>query len=120
VDSLEAIRVSAAIRPILESGEVRERRTNWETRSGGKASFTSPGRKHSVDSDLTLRKMEEVGRESLQGSLGNMYWLPEKNGCLKGDLHSFLNKKDQRMSVMGERNEEEVRYVTSRVRAYCK
>lgn len=112
-------RISPAIKAILDSGEVRERKTNWETTQGGRASFQSASRRQGVGSDQTLKRMESEGRADLQGSLGNMYWLPTAGGELADELHTTLHKNDQRVAIMGERTEQEVRYVINRIRAYC-
>jgi hypothetical protein len=112
------LRLGPAIKRILDSGEVRERKTNWETLQGGRASFQSPSRKQGVDNDETLKRMEAEGRDDMQGSLGNMYWLPN-GGALQDELHTALHKKDPRVSIMGERTEEEVRYVIGRIREHC-
>jgi hypothetical protein len=119
LSAFEVVRVSSAIKPILESGEVRERRTRWETTQGGKATFTSPGLDKDIRADATLRAMEAAGRGNIQGSMGNMYWLVRDGSTLDHEFHTFLHRKDQRLAIMGEKIEEEVRYVIGRIRAHC-
>jgi hypothetical protein len=119
LNAFDVVRVSPAIKGILESGEVRERRTRWETIQGGKATFTSPGLSKDIRADATLRKMEDAGSGAIQGSMGNMYWLPKDGSTLRQEFHSLLHRKDQRIGIMGEKIEEEVRYVIGRIRAHC-
>jgi hypothetical protein len=117
--TFETLRVGTAIKPILRSGEVRGRAANWETLQGGRVSFTSPGMRQGIGADETLRRMEAIGGEDIQGRLGNMYWLPPEAGVLTQELHAMVHKKDQRVGIMGEKLEEEVRYVVGRIRAHC-
>jgi hypothetical protein len=119
IRTFEVVRVNTAIRPIRNGSEVRERKVNLETIQGGKASFTSPGKRHSVKADQTLRKMEAAGDRDVQGSFGNFYWLPANTNQLDEEMHTTLHKKDQRVGVFGEKLETEVRYVVRRVRAHC-
>jgi hypothetical protein len=119
LDGFEVVRISAAIKPLLNSGEVRDRRTRWETMQGGRATFTSPGMKKGIGADDTLRRMEAAGRDDIQGSLGNMYWLPNGTNAMKEEFHTTLHKTDQRIGIMGEKTEQEVRYVVGRIRAHC-
>jgi hypothetical protein len=118
LNAFQVVRVSTGIKRILESGEVRERRTRWETMAGGKATFTSPALHKDIRDDATLRKMEAAGSGAIQGSMGNMYWLT-KDGTLKQEFHTLLHRKDQRLGIMGEKIEKEVRYVIGRIRAHC-
>ena len=119
LDAFEVVRISTAIKPLLDSGEVRDRRTRWETIQGGRATFTSPGMRKGIGADETLRRMEAAGRDDIQGSLGNMYWLPKGSTAMKDEFHTTLHKRDQRIGIMGEKTEQEVRYVVGRIRAYC-
>jgi hypothetical protein len=119
LSAFEVVRVSSGIKSILESGEVRERRTRWETIAGGKATFTSPALHKDIRDDATLRKMEAAGSGAIQGSMGNMYWLAKDSATLNQEFHSLLHRKDQRVGVMGEKIEQEVRYVIGRIRAHC-
>lgn len=115
----ELVRVSQAIKPLLESGEVRERKTNWETKSGGKAGFSSVGKHFSVKDDDTLKRMHDQGGDDLRGSMGVMYWIP--NGSdLESELSTVIDRKDQRLAIRGERREKEVRHVVGCVRRYCR
>ena len=120
LNAFEVVRVSTAIKSILESGEVRERRTRWETMAGGKATFTSPAQHKDIRDDATLRKMEAAGSGAIQGSMGNMYWLPRDGATLKQEFHSLMHRKDQRVGIMGEKIEQEVRYVIGRIRAHSR
>lgn len=119
LDAFDVVRVSLAIKPLLGSGEVRDRRTRWETIQGGKATFTSPGMNKAISADETLRRMEAAGRDDIQGSLGNMYWLSKPASGLNDEFHTTLHRRDQRIGVMGEKHEREVRYVVGRIRAHC-
>jgi len=119
LSTFDVVRVSQAIDPILRSGEVRERRTRWETTGGGRATFTSAGIEKDIRADATLRKMEAAGKGDILGSMANMYWLPKDGGPITGDFHTFLHRQDQRIGIMGEKAESEVRYVIERIRAHC-
>jgi len=120
VRDFDITRVSVAIQPLqLNRAEVRERRINWETVRGGKASFTSAGKRYAVNADETLRRMADAGKNDVQGSLGNFYWLAGKGRTLKEEAHTILHRKDQRVALAGEKRESEVRHVVGRIRAHC-
>jgi hypothetical protein len=119
LSTFDVVRVSPAIKSILEIEAVRDRRTRWETIGGGRATFTSPGIDKGIRADETLRRMEAAGGDDLQGGMGNMYWRPDPAGGMTQEFHTTLHRKDQRVGIMGEKNETEVRYVISRIRAHC-
>jgi hypothetical protein len=113
------VRISPAVKKILDSGEVKDRKTDWEGSDGGKATFASSGKGRGVRDHAVLRQMEAIGKKKMQARLGNMYWLPTDNG-LASEFHTVMLRKDQRIGIYGQKAESEVRYVIGRIRTYCR
>jgi hypothetical protein len=114
----ERIRVSPAIQSIEESGEVRRRQLAYETLRGGRARFTSANRAMDTYADPALERAGQALGGDKAGWLGNFYWHPVP-GSIERELHSKLYALDQRVGIFGDRLEQEVRYVISRIRYYC-
>lgn len=117
LSQFERVRVSRTIQSIEESGEVRRRQLAYETRRGGKASFTSASRSADTYADPDLERAGQALGDEAAGLLGNFYWHPVPD-ILECELHSKLYASDQRVGIFGERREREVRYVISRIRHY--
>jgi hypothetical protein len=117
LSQFEQVRVSRAIQPIEESGEVRRRQLAYETRRGGKARFTSASPSADTYADPDLERAGQALGGEAAGLLGNFYWHPVP-GILKRELHSMLYASDQRVGIFGERREQEVRHIISRIRYY--
>ena len=118
LSQFEQVRVSRAIQRIQESGEVRRRQLAYQTRRGGKATFTSADWSRDTFADPDLERAGQALRSGTAGLLGNFYWLPVQ-GKLGRELHSKLYASDQRVGVFGEHLEQNVRYVLFRIRYYC-
>ena len=117
--AFEVVRVSRSVKKLLDSGEIRNRKTNWETVGGAKADLASAGRSKGVRDDMLLSQMEALGKKKMQPRLGNMYWLPV-DGHLQGEVHTVIHRKDQRVAIFGQRLQSEVQYVIGRIRSYCR
>lgn len=113
------LRISRAIQPIEDSGEVRARQLDYETRRGGRARFTSSSPSAGTHADPDLSRADQALGQSIAGWLGNFYWLAGSSP-LQQELHVKLYGFDQRVGIFGERPESEVRYVLSRIRHYCR
>ncbi|NLX97793.1 MAG: hypothetical protein GXY83_16640 [Rhodopirellula sp.] len=109
--------VRKAIRKIEESKETSKRQVAIETQRGGRASFTSKGRKADVFDDPDLKKSRKAMGQTAS-VLGNFYWL-EASPHLERRLHVKLYATDQRVAIFGECSETEVKYVLSRVCHHC-
>lgn len=118
ISRFERVRVSQAIGAVELSGEVRRRQIAYQTRRGGKASFTSASRSGDTSADPALQGAVDSLRGETAGVLGNFYWLPGRDG-LASELHCKLYAADHRVGVFGEHEERDVRYVISRIRYYC-
>lgn len=118
LSQFEQVRVSRAIQRIEESDEVRRRQLAYQTRRGGKATFTSADRSRDTFADPDLERAGQALRGETAGLLGNFYWLPVQ-GKLGRELHSKLYASDQRVGIFGEHHERGVCYVISRIRYYC-
>jgi hypothetical protein len=119
VTTLDVVRVSRSVKKLLDSGEIRNRKTNWETLGGAKADLASAGRSKGVRDDELLSQMEALGKKKMQPRLGNMYWLPAGD-ALESELHTVIHRRDQRVAIFGQRLQKEVRYVIGRIRSYCR
>ncbi len=117
LNQFQRVRVSRAIQHIERSGEARRRQLAYETRRGGKASFTSASRSVDTYADPDLERAGQALGGETAGLLGNFYWHPVP-GILEREFHSKLYASDQRVGIFGERREREVRYVISRIRHY--
>jgi hypothetical protein len=117
LSQFEWVRVSRAIQRIEASGEVRRRQLAYQTRRGGKVTFTSAGRLRDTSTDPDLQKAGQA-LSGTAGLLGNFYWLPVE-GKPGRELHTKLYASDQRIGIFGEQQERDVRYVLSRIRHYC-
>lgn len=112
------LRLAKAIQRIESSGEVRRRQLAYETREGGKASLQSSGQTRDIDSDPDLDGFRQSLGDRTIRTLGNFYWLPT-SGNLQREIYTKIYGVDQRVGIFGECEEEEVRYVLSRIRHYC-
>jgi len=117
LNQFQRVRVSRAIQCVERSGEARRRQLAYETRRGGKASFTSASRLSDAYADPDLQSAGQALGGETAGLLGNFYWYPVE-GTLERELHSKIYAPDQRVGIFGERREREVRYVISRIRYY--
>jgi len=115
----ERVRVSQTIRRIQESDEVRRRQLFYQTKYGGKIEMTSSSQLEDTFEDPILRRTGEDLQKQSAGLLGNFYWLPVKDK-LETEVHCKIYARDQRVGIFGEHREEDVRYVLSRIRYYCK
>jgi len=115
----ERVRISRAIHRIEASGEVRRRRVAYQTRRGSRATFTSAGRYHDAFADPDLAQAGIALGEGIAGVEGNFYWLPVA-GKLESAVYTKLYQSDQRVGILGEHPEQDVRYVLSRIRHYCR
>lgn len=119
ISEFDLLRVSRGIRHVERSSEARRRQLSEETKRGSRATFTSGSRKRDAfvdDPDL------DASRTALRESspvLGNFYWLPV-DGKLKCETHVKLYAQDQRVGIFGELDEDEVRFVLSRIRHHCR
>jgi hypothetical protein len=111
----QPVRVSRAIQRIQASDEVRGRQLAYQTRRGGKATFTSAGRSRDTFADPDLARARQALESGVAGVLGNFYWLPAQGGLTR-ELHSKLYASDQRVGIFGEHLEKDVRYVLFRIR----
>ena len=118
LDQFEKVHVSRAIKPIEASGEVRRRKLSYQARRGGKATFTSADQSSDTYADAAFERAGQLLREETTGWLGNFYWLSQE-GKLDRDLHVQIYAPDQRTAIFGEHNEQDVRYVLSRIQRYC-
>lgn len=119
LSQFDRVRVSRGILPIQESGEVRRRQVRYQTRRGGRATFTSASWSRDAFADPALDRAEEALGDETAGLLGNFYWLPAEEK-LGQELHSKIYASDQRIGLFGEHEEGDVRYVVSRVRHHCR
>jgi hypothetical protein len=118
INRFERVLVNRAIYPLEQSGEVRRRQLAYATRRGSKANLTSSGRSTDTYSDLTMQRVGQALGAETSGWLGNFYWHPVPNTVVS-ELHCKIYAVDQRIGIFGERLEQEVRYVVSRIRHYC-
>lgn len=118
LSQFERLRVSRVIVPIQESGEVRRRQLRYQTRRGGRATFTSAGPSRDALADPALDRAEQALGEETAGLLGNFYWIAAE-GKLGAEIHAKIYASDQRIGLFGEHEERDVRHVVSRIRHYC-
>lgn len=117
ISGFDRLRVSRGIGRIESSGEARSRQLAHQTKRGGRATFTSRGRKRDALDDQDLN----AARNALGNTsplLGNFYW---QDVVEEGrEMHVKLYAADQRLGIFGEHSEEEVRHVLSRIRHHCR
>ncbi len=119
IENFTRVRARRAIRKLEKAAEVLNRKVDHETRSGGKASFTSKGRKTDAYADKDLKKSRDALGGQTISILGNFYFRP-KAKRLDRNIHIKVYSKDQRIAIFGECTEEEVTYVLSRIRQHSK
>ena len=117
--TFDVVRVSRSVKRLLDSGEIRNRKTNWETLGGAKVDLASAGRSKGVRDDELLSQMEALGKKKMHPRIGNMYWLPAGDD-LESELHTVIHRRDQRVAIFGQRLQKEVRYVIGRIRSHCR
>jgi len=117
VDALSIVNIRSAITRIENSDEVERRQTNFETLSGGKASFKSKRRGTDYINDPYLKKAREAMGQNVSAELGNFYWLP--NDILNRKIHTHIYSSDNRVGIFGECTQQEVDYVLSRIRYFA-
>jgi hypothetical protein len=119
LNDLHPIHVSRAIRPIEASREVRRRQLAYQTWQGSKATFTSASRSRDAFEDPHVQRAGQALQEDTAGLLANFYWLPVE-GKLEHELHCKIYAADQHVGFFGEHQEQEVRYVLSRILHYSR
>ncbi len=117
VDTLSIVNLRSAITRIENSDEVERRQTNFETLSGGKASFKSKRQGTDYINDPYLKKARESMGQNVSAELGNFYWLP--NDVLNRKIHTHIYSSDNRVGIFGECTQQEVDYVLSRIRYFA-
>lgn len=119
VSDFTRVRARRSIRKLEKSKETLNRQLHDETPGGGKAAFTSRGRKSDVNADKDLKKSRTALGTRTVSVLGNFYFL-EKLPHIERNIHIKVYSKDQRVAIFGECLEEEVIYVLSRIRHHSK
>ena len=119
ISDFTRVRSRRAIRKLEDAKEVLNRQVEHETQGGGKAAFTSKGRKTDAYADKDLKKSREALGGQTMSVLGNFYFLPKANK-LERNIHVKVYSKDQRVGIFGECTEQEVTYVLSRIRQHSK
>lgn len=119
LESFDRVRASRAIGRIEASAEIRRRQVAQETRLGSRATFVSRGRKRDAFQDDPDLRASRAALQNSAAVLGNFYWLPAP-GKLKREVHVKLYAQDQRAGLFGELDEDDVRYVLSRIRHHCR
>lgn len=123
IDSFEKIRVSSALLGIEASGETRRHHMTYRSMvNRGTMAVTSPRRENDVlDADLAIKRARDALGVDGAGLLGNFYWTP-RAGRPSKELYTQLygeEEDDQRVGILAEHTEENVRYVLSRIRHHC-
>lgn len=123
IDSFEKVRLSSALPGIETSGETRRQHMTFRsTDNRGKIAVTSPRKEQDVFNDDTVinRARVAVGDDAT-GLLGNFHWTPNA-GRPGEELYTQIygeDDDDQRVGILAEHTEENVRYVLSRIRHHC-
>jgi len=117
--AFEPAPVGRAMHGLWRSHEARQRQLSVRTPRGGQAGFTSARTPQDIRDDPDLRNARSRLGPEVRGELGNYYWLANGNP-LSTELHLKIYANDQRVAIFGERTEQEVRYVLSRVRSLCR
>ncbi len=119
ISNFTRVRARRSIRKLEKSKEALNRQLHDETFGGGKATFTSKGRKSDVNADKDLKKSRAALGTKTVSVMGNFYFL-EKPSHLDRKIHLKVYSRDQRVAIFGECTEEEVMYVLSRIRQHSK
>jgi len=112
--NLKHIDLNTAINNIESTEEVRTRNVAFETPIGSNINIGSPSKDKGIEEDpqaVRTRDSITLGR----GTLANFYWSKNKSDdMLTSDLYTRMYS--DRISIFGERTENEVNYVIGRVR----
>jgi hypothetical protein len=123
INTFEKARVSRSLRSIENCDETRRHHMTFQsTHNRGTIAVTSPHKKYDVFShDSVIERARNALDIDATGLLGNFYWKPVA-GQLSCEVYTHIygiDDNDQRVGILAEHTEEDVRYVLSRIRAHC-
>lgn len=123
IDSFEKMRLSSALPGIETSGETRRQHMTFRSKDNrGKIAVTSPRKDYDVfDDDAVVNRARTAVGDDATGLLGNFHWL-ENGGRPDTEVYTQIygeDDDDQRVGILAEHTEQNVRHVLSRIRHYC-
>jgi len=123
IDLFEKVRLSSALPGIETSGETRRQHMTFRsTDNRGKIAVTSPRKEQDVfDDDIVINRARAAVGDDATGLLGNFHWTSNA-GRPSEELYTQIygeDDDDQRVGILAEHMEENVRYVLSRIRHHC-
>lgn len=122
IDSFERIRVSSALRRLEQRDETRKHYMKFESDNRSHIAVTSPSANHDVFADdPVVERTRKALADEASGLLGRFYWKPVA-GKLSREVYTYIygeQDDDQRVGILAEHLESDVRYVLSRIRSHC-
>lgn len=122
LDAFEPVRVSRAVRRLEQSDRVRRHHLKYLSDNRGQVSFTSPSSQHDAfDDDPVIERTRAALRDEAVGLLGRFYWKPVPEQ-LSSEVYTLIygeNADDQRIGILKELREKDVRFVLSGIRDNC-
>lgn len=123
IDSFDKVRLSSALPGIETCGETRRQHMTFRsTDNRGKIAVTSPRKEQDVfDDDIVINRARTAVGGDATGLLGNFHWL-ENGGRPDTEVYTQIygeDDDDQRVGILAEHTEQNVRYVLSRIRHHC-
>lgn len=112
--------LGAAIRPLLESTEVRDRHGRLSTSDGATIDITSSEEAQGFKENAFYKGGVKATGDDLVGVVANVYFLPEaSNGKLQREVHVVIDESNQVVFPSTSTSEDEARHVLQRVRAFA-
>jgi len=123
MNSFEKVRLSYGLRLIEKSDETRRHKMTFQSIANrGKIAVASPNRHDDVFEDEVIEGIQVVLGDRVAGLLGNFYWFPV-DGQLSCEVYTLIygsKAEDQRIGILAAHKEQDIRYVLSRIRHYCR
>jgi hypothetical protein len=114
VDQLVPVSIGRSIKNIENADEVDSRQVNYKTPSGSETRFKSSSRTMGYSADKSITQARNALGTSVLGYYGNFYW--KEQAPLSQRIHIKIYPEDQRVGMLSQCSESEVRHVLSRIR----
>lgn len=123
IDAFDKIRVSRGLSSIEKSQETRRFHMTFQSLDNrGKIAVTSARKENDVFKDDPVIDRARIAlADNAAGLLGHFYWVPIAGG-LNREVYTQIygeDDNDQRVGILAEHKEKNIRYVLSRIRHHC-
>lgn len=122
INSFDKVRVARAVRKLESGTETRRHHMKYRSDNRGTIAVTSPNSNLDVfTDDPVLERTRKALRKDATGLAGRFYWrpVPAKLSCEVYILINGESDDDQRIGILAELREKDVRHVLSRIRHHC-